>query len=112
MQLVWLPDATRRPRRLAVGEFDGVHAGHREVIRGADADPERLLPLNDALAFHPEVRLDDEQARRASHGSAGPAPPAAATAATVRLIDDQGLIAIAEPREQGRLLKPVVGLRG
>jgi riboflavin kinase / FMN adenylyltransferase len=37
MQTVWLPDATPRPRRLAVGEFDGVHAGHREVIRGADS---------------------------------------------------------------------------
>jgi riboflavin kinase/FMN adenylyltransferase len=37
MNTIWLPDATRRPRRLAVGEFDGVHAGHREVIRGADS---------------------------------------------------------------------------
>jgi len=35
MHLIWLPDVARRPRRLAVGEFDGVHAGHREVIRGA-----------------------------------------------------------------------------
>jgi len=26
-----------RPRRVAVGEFDGVHLGHREVIRGSDA---------------------------------------------------------------------------
>ena len=26
----------RGPRRVAVGEFDGVHLGHREVIRGAD----------------------------------------------------------------------------
>jgi len=25
-----------RPRRVAVGEFDGVHLGHREVIRGSD----------------------------------------------------------------------------
>jgi riboflavin kinase/FMN adenylyltransferase len=31
-----LPDAEPRPRRLAVGTFDGVHLGHREVIRGAD----------------------------------------------------------------------------
>src|SRR5687768_8547493 len=36
MQVTWLPDATKRPRELAVGEFDGVHLGHREVIRGAD----------------------------------------------------------------------------
>ena len=36
MDVTWLPDAQRRPRRLAVGEFDGVHLGHREVMRGAD----------------------------------------------------------------------------
>ena len=46
MDLIWLPDAQRRPRRLAVGEFDGVHAGHREVIRGADA----------VLTFEPHPR--------------------------------------------------------
>ena len=31
-----LADAETRPRRVAVGEFDGVHLGHREVIRGSD----------------------------------------------------------------------------
>jgi riboflavin kinase/FMN adenylyltransferase len=31
-----LPEVERRPRRVAVGTFDGVHLGHREVIRGAD----------------------------------------------------------------------------
>jgi riboflavin kinase/FMN adenylyltransferase len=31
-----LPDAQPRPRRVAVGEFDGVHIGHREVIAGSD----------------------------------------------------------------------------
>ncbi len=36
MDVTWLPDAARRPRHVAVGEFDGVHLGHREVIRGAD----------------------------------------------------------------------------
>src|SRR5919197_2300960 len=36
MDVTWLPDARRRPRDLAIGEFDGVHLGHREVIRGAD----------------------------------------------------------------------------
>lgn len=32
-----LDQTEQRPRRVAVGEFDGVHLGHREVIRGSDA---------------------------------------------------------------------------
>jgi riboflavin kinase/FMN adenylyltransferase len=36
MKVTWLPDAEPRPRRVAVGTFDGVHRGHREVIRGSD----------------------------------------------------------------------------
>jgi riboflavin kinase/FMN adenylyltransferase len=36
MRLTNLFDAEPRPRRVAVGEFDGVHLGHREVIRGSD----------------------------------------------------------------------------
>jgi len=36
VKLTRLPDAEPRPRRVAVGTFDGVHLGHREVIRGAD----------------------------------------------------------------------------
>lgn len=36
MDLTRLPDVRPRPRRVAVGTFDGVHLGHREVIRGAD----------------------------------------------------------------------------
>jgi riboflavin kinase/FMN adenylyltransferase len=36
MRVTQLPDAVPRPRRIAVGEFDGVHLGHREVIRGSD----------------------------------------------------------------------------
>src|SRR3954454_19887792 len=46
MDVTWLPDAQRRPRDLAVGEFDGVHVGHREVIRGADT----------VLTFEPHPR--------------------------------------------------------
>jgi riboflavin kinase/FMN adenylyltransferase len=46
MEIVWLPDATPHPRRLAVGEFDGVHVGHREVIRGSDS----------VLTFEPHPR--------------------------------------------------------
>src|SRR5688500_9190651 len=36
MKVTWLPDATPRRRRVAVGEFDGVHLGHRAVIGDAD----------------------------------------------------------------------------
>lgn len=36
MRVTTLSEAQRRPRRIAVGEFDGVHLGHREVIRGND----------------------------------------------------------------------------
>jgi riboflavin kinase / FMN adenylyltransferase len=36
MQVTMLPDVVARPRRVAVGEFDGVHLGHREVIAGSD----------------------------------------------------------------------------
>jgi riboflavin kinase / FMN adenylyltransferase len=46
MQVTWLPDVQPRPRRVAVGEFDGVHLGHREVIRGADT----------VLTFEPHPR--------------------------------------------------------
>jgi riboflavin kinase/FMN adenylyltransferase len=46
MKTVWLPDATHRERRLAVGEFDGVHVGHRAVIAGADS----------VLTFEPHPR--------------------------------------------------------
>src|SRR3954466_4665426 len=46
-------------RRTGIGPFDV-----------ADADEERLIPLVDALAFLPERRLEDDDARRASHGVA------------------------------------------
>jgi riboflavin kinase / FMN adenylyltransferase len=36
MRVTKLEDVEPRPRRIAVGEFDGVHIGHREVIRGSD----------------------------------------------------------------------------
>lgn len=36
MKVTRLPDVEPRPRRVAVGTFDGVHLGHREVIRDAD----------------------------------------------------------------------------
>ncbi|HEV7495480.1 bifunctional riboflavin kinase/FAD synthetase [Baekduia sp.] len=36
MKLTYLPDVEPRPRRVAIGTFDGVHLGHREVIGSAD----------------------------------------------------------------------------
>jgi tRNA pseudouridine55 synthase len=83
-------------RRTAIGAFDV-----------ADADEERIVPLSDALAFLPEVRLEGEDARKAAHGVAvsGDAEGFA------RLTDPDGLIAIGEAREGG-LIKPVVGFRG
>ncbi len=36
MRVTELMDVEPRPRRVAVGEFDGVHLGHREVIAGND----------------------------------------------------------------------------
>jgi len=36
MRISFLPDVEQRPRRVAVGEFDGVHLGHRAVIQGSD----------------------------------------------------------------------------
>jgi tRNA pseudouridine55 synthase len=86
-------------RRTAIGPFDV-----------ADADEERIVPLADALAFLPEVRLDGDDARRASHGAAISGPPTPADG-FARLVDAEGLIAIAEPRGDGTL-KPVVGFRG
>jgi len=49
-----LSEAQQRPRRVAVGEFDGVHLGHQEVIRGADTvltfDPHPLAVINPTAA--------------------------------------------------------------
>jgi riboflavin kinase/FMN adenylyltransferase len=36
MRMIGLSEAEPRPRRVAVGEFDGVHLGHRRVIEGSD----------------------------------------------------------------------------
>jgi riboflavin kinase/FMN adenylyltransferase len=36
MQVTMLEDVQPRPRDVAVGEFDGVHLGHRQVIEGCD----------------------------------------------------------------------------
>lgn len=71
------------------------------------ADPERILPLAEALAFMPVVRLGADEARRAAHGVA----VSGEAAGPVRLEDEAGLIALAQPMAGGGL-KPVVVLRG
>lgn len=85
-------------RRTAIGPF-----------RVSEADPDRIVALEDALSFIPEVRLGPDLARRAAHGAAVVAEPGGG--GVVRLTDSQGLIALAEPRPDGKLA-PVVGLRG
>ena len=54
MKVTPLPEVDdARPRRVAIGTFDGVHLGHREVIRGMDSvltfDPHPLAVI------HPEA---------------------------------------------------------
>ena len=36
IKVTQLEDVERKPRKVAIGTFDGVHVGHREVISGAD----------------------------------------------------------------------------
>jgi tRNA pseudouridine55 synthase len=91
--------------RTAIGSF-----------RLRDADPERLVPLSEALAFLPERRLDAEEAtavrhgRRVPGGEPGATPPAPGAGAgeqgALRLTHGGELLAIAEPRAAE--LQPVV----
>jgi tRNA pseudouridine55 synthase len=81
-------------RRTAIGPF-----------RVEDADGRTLIGLDEALRFLPERRLDADAGRRASHGGAVPGE----AEGPVRLTDEAGLIAIAEPRDGA--LRPVVGFR-
>ncbi len=54
MRITQLPDVAPRPRRVAVGEFDGVHLGHRAVIDGSDTvltfDPHPLAIIRPEAA--------------------------------------------------------------
>src|SRR5205807_7656494 len=61
-------------RRTAIGRFDV-----------SDADPDRIVGLDDVLGFIPEVRVDPSLAVRAAHGAAVPGD--AGDAPVVRLID-------------------------
>jgi tRNA pseudouridine55 synthase len=93
--------------RTAIGPF-----------RLADADPERVMPLSEALAFLPECALDDDEAERVSHGVAigeGVRPiqesdtvvrGLASVPRAFRLTHESRVVAIAEPREDR--MKPLV----
>ena len=83
-------------RRTAIGAF-----------AVADADPQRPVGLDQALAFLPEARLDADLARRAAHGVG--VPWAGPEGGPVRVTSQGELIALAEPA--GGALRPVVGLR-
>ena len=84
-------------RRTAIGPFSV-----------ADADPARLVPLAAALGFMRAVRLSGDEARRAAHGVAVGRSDGC-EAGEVLLVDDDGPIAVAEPRDGA--YKPVVGFR-
>ena len=78
--------------RTAIGDFEL-----------ADADPERLIPLNDALSFLPKRELDAGEAKAVSHGRALPWEPDRAAGweahPPFRLVHNGELIAIGRPQE-------------
>ena len=74
-----------------------------------DADPERIAAAR--RRARASCRGDASPARGARKAVARRGGAPARREATVRLVDDDGLIALAEPREDGTL-KPVVGFRG
>lgn len=84
-------------RRVRIGPFDV-----------ADADEERLVGLDEALAFLPCMRLSGSDARLAAHGGA---VPGSGIHGPVRLIDEEGLIGVGEPKDSA-MVRPVVVLRG
>ena len=87
-------------RRTEIGPF-------RVADAGPPDDLDRLLPLEQALAFLPRVELAAEEARMASHGRPVPGEGDGPTL----LVDGDGPLAIAEPTTDGTL-RPVVGFRG
>jgi riboflavin kinase/FMN adenylyltransferase len=62
MKVTYLPDVEPRPRRVAVGVFDGVHLGHQEVIAGSDTvltfEPHPTAVIQPAAAPKLLTRLD------------------------------------------------------
>jgi tRNA pseudouridine55 synthase len=81
--------------RIAVGPF-----------RLEDADPERLVPLEEALGFLPSEEVDASSVERVRHGVA---VPGSNEGEAVKLMHDGQLIAIARS-EPGGVLKPYLVL--
>jgi tRNA pseudouridine55 synthase len=79
--------------RTAIGPF-----------RLEDADPERIVPLGEALSFLPERALEGAEATAVRHGGRVALGPDRSE--HVRLVHDGELLAIAQPR--GDELQPVV----
>jgi tRNA pseudouridine55 synthase len=93
-------------RRTRIGEFD--------VERADRAHP---IELCSALSFMPAVTLDAEQGARAAHGQALALDAVAqadtlADAPVARLVDPDGLVAVARVDTATGALRPTVGLRG
>ena len=87
-------------RRTAIGSFAVDDAVAPDAL-------EAMLSLERALAFLPRIVLEGDEARWAIHGRA----LERAAEGCVLLVDADGPIAVAEPRDDGSL-KPVVGFRG
>src|SRR5919109_563737 len=79
--------------RTAIGPF-----------RLEDADPDRLVPVSEALSFLPERHLTEEEAAAVRHGRRVAA--AAVEGGPVRLTREGEVLAVGE--ERGRELQPVV----
>ncbi len=72
MKVTRLPDVKPRPRRVAVGTFDGVHLGHRAVIAGSDTV--LTFEPHPVSVIHPEAAprlLTDLQRKAELVGSLG-----------------------------------------
>jgi tRNA pseudouridine55 synthase len=97
-------------RRTAIGPF---RVSEAIAPPRSDQPPswcDSALTLQQALtSFIPSVELTGDPARRASHGSPVPDPGGERDGPVV-LLDERGVVAVAEPAPGG-LLRPVIGLR-
>ena len=85
-------------------ELERTAIGH---FRLEDADPERVVPLEEALGFLPAISLTGEQAEAVAHGRAIEGGPEVGEA--IRLVHDGRLVAIARSGPDS-VLKPYLVL--